>query len=323
MRSYAKLAPTFWTGSTGRVIRRKGPEAVIVALYLMSAPGSTMLGLYYQPVQHMAHETGLGVEGARKGLEGCIEAGFCRYDESTEMVWVVEMAAFQIAKELKACDKRCAGVQSDYEGLPENPFLGEFFDRYQGVFHLSNKRGCKGASKPLPSQEQEQEQEHDQAQKHERASLDRSASPADGSSKDLLGDDQDASAELTQSRSVRLAAVTADAIDAYNRILGRPHGLLTAVRATVGKDTRRQQVRRCLKTASEICLDQFGTSRVTTEFWNAYFTAAAADDFCAGRGPYRELHSNWRPDFEYLTRRETMLKLFDRAVDGDKAGEPA
>ena len=50
MRDYAKVMPTFWTGETGKAIRRRGPEGVICALYLMSSPASNMLGLYYQPI---------------------------------------------------------------------------------------------------------------------------------------------------------------------------------------------------------------------------------------------------------------------------------
>jgi hypothetical protein len=169
MRDYAKLAPTFWTGTTGKVLRKKGPEAVVVALYLVSAPGSNMLGLYYQPLLFMAHETGLGIEGASKGLQGCIEAGFCSYDEESEMVFVHEMAAWQIADELSSKDLRCKGIQRDYDALPDCPFLGAWYERYAPVFHLTRRResGAKSStpaqapSKPLRSQEQEQEQEQE------------------------------------------------------------------------------------------------------------------------------------------------------------------
>lgn len=127
-----------------------------------------MLGLYYQPVLYMAHETGLGIEGATKGLAACIECGFCSYDETTEMVWVHEMAAWQIAEALSSGDKRCKGIQKDYEALPENPFLAAWFDRYADAFHLSKRREKqevqedlqKGHTKPLRSQEQEQEQDN-------------------------------------------------------------------------------------------------------------------------------------------------------------------
>lgn len=165
MRDYGKVSPTFWTGKTGKDLRTRGFEAQIVALYLVSSPHSNMLGLYYQPVLYMAHETGLGIEGASKGLRECIEAKFCAFDEASEMVWVYEMASYQIANELKASDKRCHGIQKDYEALPNCPFLGDFFDRYQKPFHLKTRREnegeCQAPSKPHRSQEQEQEQEQD------------------------------------------------------------------------------------------------------------------------------------------------------------------
>lgn len=173
MREYAKLAPTFWTGTTGKALRRRGSEGVIVALYLVSSPHSNMIGLYYQPVMYMAHETGLGIEGASKGLQDCIECGFCSYDNDTEMVFVHEMAAWQIADSLSSQDKRCKGIQKDYDALPECPFLGAWFDRYVSAFSLTARRSfevkkpevkqgaSQAPSKPHRSQEQEQEQEQE------------------------------------------------------------------------------------------------------------------------------------------------------------------
>lgn len=162
MRDYAKAVPKMWHGKTFKALR-KHPEGLVVALYLMTSPSSNMLGLYAQPVLYMAYETGLGEEGARKGLQQCIEAGYCSYDDESEFVWVHEMASYQIASELKGSDLRCKGIQKDYDALPDNPFLGEFFDRYAESFHLHGRRGGEGATqppcKPLRSQEQEQEQE--------------------------------------------------------------------------------------------------------------------------------------------------------------------
>lgn len=168
MREYSKVEPKAWHGKTLKDLRKRGSEALLVGLYLMTSPSSNMLGLFSQPVLYMAHETGLGQEGTLKGLRWCIEAGFCAYDDDSEMVWVFEMARYQIAPALKESDLRCKGVQREYDALPENPFLGPFFDRYQAAFHLTNRRGAEGAYigpiKALPSQEheQEQEQEHEQ-----------------------------------------------------------------------------------------------------------------------------------------------------------------
>lgn len=169
MRDYGKVSPQFWMGKTGKLLRSKGPEAQIVALYLMTSPHANMIGMYYCPLMYIAHETGLGIEGASKGLQGAIEADYCSYDEVAEVVWVHEMIRFQISDELKDTDKRCKGVQNEYDALPENLYLVPFFDKYADSFHLTNKRGVsadiespiEGALKPLGSQEQEQEQEQD------------------------------------------------------------------------------------------------------------------------------------------------------------------
>lgn len=166
MRDYATVAPQFWLGKTGRELRRQGAEAQVVSFYLMTSPHANMLGLYYLPILYIAHETGLGLEGASKGLKSSIEAGFCSYDEDTEMVWVHEMAAYQVGKALKPGDNRCAGVRNEYASIPENPFLSLFYERYKTDFHLNLKRESRrfseGASKGLGSQDQEQDQEQDQ-----------------------------------------------------------------------------------------------------------------------------------------------------------------
>lgn len=166
MRDYATVSPQFWLGKTGRELRSAGAEAQVVAFYLMTSPHANMLGLYYLPVLYLAHETGLGLEGASKGLDRAIKAGFCSYDEHSEMVWVHEMAGYQVGRSLKPGDNRCAGVRNEYASLPDNPFLSGFFDRYQADFHMTLKRGedrgYEGASRGLPSQDQDQEQDQEQ-----------------------------------------------------------------------------------------------------------------------------------------------------------------
>jgi hypothetical protein len=139
-RQYGRVATTFWTGETGRAIKAQGAEASLVALYLTTSPHSNMLGLYYVSPLYIAVETELGIPGASKGLRGCIEAGFCAYDEPSGFVWVYEMAKFQIADALTMTDKRCLGVQRFYDSLPPNPYLGEFYERYREPFKMRSKR---------------------------------------------------------------------------------------------------------------------------------------------------------------------------------------
>jgi hypothetical protein len=151
VRDYAKLAPTLWTGETGNALRARGFEGLLVATYLVSSPMSNMLGLFAQPLLYMAHETGLGIDGARKGLQDCIEVGFCKYDERSQFVFVHEMAKWQISEALKPTDLRCKGIQKDYEALPTNAFLGEWFDRYAEAFNLTNRRSPSEGAYQAPS----------------------------------------------------------------------------------------------------------------------------------------------------------------------------
>lgn len=175
-RHYAKLDSQFWVGDTGKHLRGTGKEAQLVAVYLLSSPHANMLGLYYMPLVYIAHETGLTIEGATKGLRGCIEADFCSYDGASEYVWVHEMARYQVGEGLSASDKRSLGIQKAYEQLADNPYLAGFFDRYGEAFNMQSKREPKHAEEspfdgpsqdpPEPHRSQQQQQQHHQQHQH-------------------------------------------------------------------------------------------------------------------------------------------------------------
>lgn len=157
MREYGKVAPTIWTGETGKKIRKAGPNAQIVALYLQTAPGSNMLGLYYLPIPVLAHETGMTLEGASKALQCLSEVGFAEYDQESEYVFVARMAHYQIGERLQETDKRVAGIKKQLESLRKSPFFNEFLSRYREPFHLQDVSPSEATQKPLRSQEQDQE----------------------------------------------------------------------------------------------------------------------------------------------------------------------
>lgn len=98
MRDYAKVAPQFWTGTTGRALRAEGRDCQLLALYLITSPHATMIGLYYMPLPLLCHETGLSREGASKALRSLGALGFAHYDPERELVWVPEMARFQLGR---------------------------------------------------------------------------------------------------------------------------------------------------------------------------------------------------------------------------------
>lgn len=146
MRDYAKVSPKIWTGSTGKAMRGH-PEAQIVAMYLMSSPHSDMTGVYICPLLYIAHETGLGMEGASKGLQRLIEIDFCTYEEGSETVFVHEMAKFQIGEELKVNDNQVKSVKKAFSSM-KGVIRERFLERYKGAFHLVNESPLQAPSKP-------------------------------------------------------------------------------------------------------------------------------------------------------------------------------
>lgn len=172
MRDYGRVTPQFWTGQTGRHIRKAGRDAQVVAMYLMTCPASNMIGLYYLPIPTLCHETGLSEKEAWKALRSLLEAQFCDYDRASEVIWVASMARYQIGEQLDPKDKRCKGVWRELSQYKNTKFFQAFHDRYRVSFCLPDLDGAPLQRSPseapfesLRSQDQEQEQEQEQEQK--------------------------------------------------------------------------------------------------------------------------------------------------------------
>ena len=159
MREYGSISPRFWIGETGKLLRGD-PEAQVLALYLMTSPHANMIGIFHCPILYMAHETGLSLEGASKALTRLIQAGFCTYDEPSETVFVIRMAAHQIGERLKADDKRVLGVRREVDRIQVQALREKFVDLYAESFHLERKP-LPSPSKAPPKQLTRQEQEQD------------------------------------------------------------------------------------------------------------------------------------------------------------------
>lgn len=155
MRDYAQVRPRFWTHGTGKALR-EDPLAQLVALYLMTAPSSNLIGLYYLPLPTLVHETGLPPQGAMEALARLSREEFARYDHPSEYVWVVNMAAQQLGERLELADNRRAGVMRELERHRASPFYGDFLEKYRAPFSLDAplkgsvvKSSFEGASKGL------------------------------------------------------------------------------------------------------------------------------------------------------------------------------
>jgi hypothetical protein len=160
MPDYAMVRPQFWTGETGRKIRAMGRDAQVAALYLMTGPCSNMIGLFYLPLPTVCHEIGLSREGVLAILRSLFEGGFCEYDEAEEVVFVREMARYQIGAELKEGDNRIKGIARELEPYQKSRFYNDFVAKYGECYKLGPpeppkplQRGLSTPSSPLRSQE--------------------------------------------------------------------------------------------------------------------------------------------------------------------------
>jgi len=138
MNPYRTIYPGFWTGTTGKEIKSKGIECQLLAMYLMTNRHAHPTGLFYMPACFITHEIGLSVLKVKKNLKFLIDFEFCEYDPSSEWIWVINMAKYQIAPDLQPGDKRIKWVEKELVNVSkEAPELNaHFIKQYQKIYNL-------------------------------------------------------------------------------------------------------------------------------------------------------------------------------------------
>ena len=158
MRNFAQVLPQFWTGDTGLAISKLGDKTQLLALYLITGPESTMTGLYHilpstllVRLRYPLDTLETPFEGPSEGLRRLHEIGFCQYDWDRNIVWVIEMAHFQIGGPLKAYDNLIVRIKKDIEPFRNSPLFNAFCERYGTDFHLEIPPPFKGVHTPFPT----------------------------------------------------------------------------------------------------------------------------------------------------------------------------
>jgi hypothetical protein len=130
-----------------------------------------MIGLYYLPIPLICHEVGISEEGAWKGLASLSEVSFCDYDPTSEVVFVRQMAHYQIGDTLSVKDHRRTGVLKQLSQMKSSRFYNDFLARYNECFNLDLEplaSPLEAPCKPLPSQDQDQEQDKEKDQEKDQ-----------------------------------------------------------------------------------------------------------------------------------------------------------
>lgn len=335
MSRYRKVEVKTWSSEDFRALSPMPPSGQGLWFFLMTGPlTGPVPGLFRAGRAGMAEELGWAQEAFDEAFGEVLGKGMVKADLTARVVWLPQAIKYNRPESPNVV----RSWRADLDMLPEcalkaealvalRAFLEEMGDGFVAAFDeirngkpgrseptqkASGKALSKPSGKASPNQEQEQEQEQEKA-KRVSSSVpdDLSADGCDEEAQRLAAEAEAKS--KAEAKAQRLAAVTSDAIDAYNAALGKPNGLLPAV--TLKNDVREKQVKRCLRVASEIAAHlNNGVPTLTRAFWDGYFETAAKDDFHAGRRGGGKDHKGWTPDFDYLTNPETMTKIFDQAM---------
>lgn len=152
--TYRRVLTTYWTDPD---IRRacRTPEAHMVLLYLFTGPDSTLSGLYWQPLEDIAHRTRIELDTVRELIATFCEKGFLAYDHTTEEVFVRAAIQHQVGTEFKGGDRRWRAVMREIADTHSDALVADLVEHYDWVdWPDTVSRRAKGASKGHLSQKQ-------------------------------------------------------------------------------------------------------------------------------------------------------------------------
>jgi hypothetical protein len=146
----------FWDGETGLALGALGRDAQLTAMYLLTAPTSHMTGLYKLPLSAVIEHLGLTMDPAAalnqvlSDMRNLEKIGFAHYDADSKVVFIPNMARFQLGKKLSAGDKRVFMIRTHLMTFLSSPFIGAFLDAYEEAFNLQDVRKALDMRVPMP-----------------------------------------------------------------------------------------------------------------------------------------------------------------------------
>jgi hypothetical protein len=159
-RVYRAVFGSFWTGDTGKQLKRAGRDAQVLAAYLMTSPHGTFIGVYHLPKAYIEADTGLTASAITRELKTLRRLRFATYLDADEWVFVINAYFHQCADDeghLPAeGDNRVAGARAILGRAPK-PLQRAFAERYGPPFQGATPAPSKGLTQPLADQVQVQE----------------------------------------------------------------------------------------------------------------------------------------------------------------------
>lgn len=316
MREYGQIQSAFWQSPDAQSFSDAGK---LLAAYLMTGPHTNGLGCFRLPDGYVMADLGWSSEMVTKGFAELFAKGFAnRFDG---VVFIPNFLRWNRISNGNIAVARFA----EFDALPKGEskslaaramleFCGHWRDADKRVLETVCQTLSKGYANQNPTQPNP-----------ERTKIicgSPGGEPPENDPPERPKDSPDPEPPtkpicLTNAKAERLAQVTREAIETFNARLGKPNGQLAAVH--LANEVRQNQIKRCLPIARQICEKVYNSQTVTPQFWTEYWDECDKDPFKRGDGPYSGSHANWRPDFEYLTRKEVMTAVFDKAMSEQAA----
>lgn len=138
MREYCRISPLFWVKGTGKLMKFN-EDARVLALYLMTSPDSTMMGLYFISVQTMSGHLGWKHDRLAVAMSALEKERFAHYDFDAGLVFLPEGARWQMGRKITGGDKRRRSVENQLETFDHHAFHDMFVRRYGDAYGLSSE----------------------------------------------------------------------------------------------------------------------------------------------------------------------------------------
>lgn len=85
MRDYGKIETKFWAWAKRKKLSN---DAKVMALYLLSGPHSTSVGIYYLPDGYIVADLEMGIETVTQTLSELFEVGFAKRCVETDFIFI-------------------------------------------------------------------------------------------------------------------------------------------------------------------------------------------------------------------------------------------
>lgn len=156
MRDYGKVHTSFWSSPT---ITSMSEDARMLAMYLITAPHSTIAGVFRLPNGYVCEDLKWDAARVEKGFSELLAKGYANRCETTKWVWVCKHLEWNKPENPNQCKSAAKIAMSIPDECAWKPDFMRVSGPLLGIEWVAPLKPCETLAKPFLNQEQEQEQD--------------------------------------------------------------------------------------------------------------------------------------------------------------------